>query len=344
MRRLPPRGAALVGTVGLLMVLGGGVAEGYPQAVLLEVGAAFLLVVPVLLFEQYVSSRLSEVQARTEQAVQDLTESFGAEIETVREELSRTSARLDEINDLTRNRIQRDAVADDAAIEAFEEHPSQERAVALLHRALEIGAITEHGVRVQLPELWERLRFAAKTAYDESLQKYLPVVLESLDGTRIAGLKWTEGEPPDEFMHRVAGELQRIGLFPGLGAFDATAIFRQLLHTLRLGISMRRHGSTVVGSPLVELPLDGQWAVTVAGLECTKYTYFVSYYRLREVSPDQKSFRQHVLEKTWVNKEQLHVAWDVAEALHLEGKPGWLLKARKELDDRPEQPDPSSDT
>ncbi|MCZ4311055.1 hypothetical protein AB6D66_00630 [Vibrio pomeroyi] len=59
----------------------------------------------------------------------------------------------------------------------------------------------------------------------------------------------------------------------------------------------------------------GQWAVTTFGVECTEQSYFMDQADLAQrhhKHNDVNAFYSQVANKTWVNQEQFHAAYQFA--------------------------------
>jgi hypothetical protein len=231
--------------VGTGLLLAGWASTDYLQTVFANVGTAVLLVLPILLIERAIGGRIGRVEAKADLTAKD--------VETVRQEVGRTVTRLDELTAATEARIAADARADDALRQSVEDEASCANVLRALRRAVEIGAISDGGVRVEVPNIYERVRFLPGPA------DCLGVVVERIDGEELARFEWCNDEPPDALMHRVAQGLQRHNVYPGDRSFDASGMFEQLLRTLMIGIEHHRSGGALDLAPLVEIHRGGQW-------------------------------------------------------------------------------------
>lgn len=301
--------AAVVAALGVAAVIAGGqIEDGYLQSAFLEIGAALLLAAPLFLLERLLEARVSRAQEAAATALRDVAE--------VREEARRTSERLDDLTSQTRAEVGSLATQDAELYDALRADVTANTLRNLLQRGQQLRAIAEAGIRVQVPLMFDRLRFAP--AQDGEVL----VAHEEIDGEVVSVLTWGVDERASQLLGRIAVELQRSNRFPGEDPFDGAEIVKELLRTVQVPIDARRRGSVLDLSPIVELCGD-QWAITVNGLECLEYPYWIPARRLSE--PD---FRSHVMEKTWVKKDDLLMAWSAAEALHQRNPPQWLRDER----------------
>ncbi len=298
------------GIAGLGMVASGKATSGYAQAVLLEIGAAFLLATPLV----YVGRAFeNSVQVAREESA-----AVATQLASVQEEVRETARRLEELTSATESRLDALAEEDQAAYRDFEERTSWHSVVNLLGRSAALKAIAPGGVRIKVPLMRERLRFSSEPVSTEFGDSRLAVTVEDLAGAVMGQVDWLQSDPPAEIMKKVAEELQRLNVFPGVEAFDASRMFRQLLDTIRTSLDARRRGSALSLAPVIEIP-GKQWAVTTDGLQCLEHPYYVDPEQLRT-----DAMRVHILEKTWVDREDLWNSWQVARALHTSGKATWL--------------------
>jgi hypothetical protein len=299
-----------VGLAGLAAVVAGGFQRGYAQSLLLELGAALLLAAPLVAMERAIDSKVSKAREETAAVAQSVEDAQRAIQETV--------TRLDEITASTRERLEDSAKRDAATFDEFRQAPTSASMGALLRLCMSLRAISRCGVRMQVPDLWERVRLWM------SNEGAVMVTLEGLRGDEIITFEWTHADSAVNVFQRIGEQLQAINHFPGSDAFDPTVMLRRLVDALAELVKTKRVGSSLDLSPVIELFGD-QWAVTLEGLECTEVPYWIPRERLRE--PD---FFPHVMAKVWVDKETLEDAWKVAIALHLEDQPVWLVAARSE--------------
>ncbi len=297
--------------IGLSCILAGALIEDYGQSVLLEMGAAIVLVAPLFILERALEARLRETESRTstvERGVKDL-----------REELTRATVRIADLSSAVEGGLNELEVQDDQTLERFSESPTARTLRDLLARMIDLNVISRAGLRVQVPLMYPRIRFAPNA--DPSA---VSVTVEELDGTLIEGFVWDDSSSAVDVMTGAAEALQRKNAFPGRGAFDATNMLQEIVSLCRVGVSKKRSGSTLDLSPLVER-VGEQWAVTIYGLECLEMPYPIHWKRF-----DERDFKPHVMSKTWVEKDDLHMAWGAAEALHVRGQPDWLINVRDE--------------
>jgi hypothetical protein len=298
--------------IGLVLIVTGRLVDGYAQAVLLELGAALLLASPLVLFERFIESKIEEARQESRAVASDVAE--------VRREMEHTAQRLDELTALTADRLQTLADSDEQTFRGVQESVSAPSIRQLLDLGIRLNAISNTGVRVQVPLMWDRLRFEPSAADTAGVT----VHVESVDGSDEHTFDWTGDESAADFLQRVAEFLQSVDHFPGNESFNPTDMFARLLNTVQVPVEMKRRGSTIALSPVVEIP-NGQWAVTVWGLECLENTYPISASQLAE-----KDIKSHVMAKTWVSDDDFYDAFLIAERLHVNGNPDWLVAQRAE--------------
>jgi hypothetical protein len=177
-----------------LLIAGAALPEGsYLIGVLQNIGAALLLLVPLLLVQRAVVHQLDQVEESTRLAVEDLSDQVGE----VREQVERTSARLDELSGVTLDAVQQGRQRDEDLFKAFNDNPTFKTLLPLLERADDLNAISSSGVRVAIPGTPLRIRFrtrdaAAQLAKAFSASERIPftVRLEYSDAKLIALSQW----------------------------------------------------------------------------------------------------------------------------------------------------------
>jgi len=197
--------------VGLgLIVLGWMVQDSsYPSGLLLELGISLLLLIPFFLLSRWLEGHIREAEQRSEERAATLS----AQVDDVREEVRRTSARLDELGEETRAQIRLSEQADKKLFHRFEDAPSYDSLVRLLARARELGAMSNKGVRVRIPGTYYWLRFYPSVTVevsgkDENTQARSTawVLVERRDGSQAddsPSFPWYEDESAQELMKKV---------------------------------------------------------------------------------------------------------------------------------------------
>jgi hypothetical protein len=298
--------------VGLVLIVSGSFADGYAQGVLLEVGAALVLASPLVLFERYLESKIEDAR--------EASRAVAAEVAEVKREVARTSDRLDELAASTSERLQALADSDERVFRAVEDSVSASSIRDLLDLGIRLNAVSAFGVRVQVPLMWDRLRFEPSAISPDGVT----VHIEGVDGGAQHELEWADDQPASDLLQQIAEFLQSIDHYPGNDPFNGTEMFARLLNTVRTPVDMKRRGSSISLAPVVEI-LNEQWAVTVWGLECLEHTYPISAVQLTE-----SDTKPHVMAKTWVSDDDFYDAFLVAERLHGNGAPDWIVAQRSE--------------
>ena len=255
--------ASLLGGLGVVMISAGWIAEPhYAGSVMLEIGAALFLAIPLVLLEDI----LENVSRRQQETVRSLR----SDLHQVTREVQDARDRIEDLGRATRERISAERDADADASEDAREDPSEKNVWRLLTRAREVGATDPRGIRVQLPGSDLRMRFAAEPALaQEEANGSVVTTVEQADGERVAGpITWGVDQPAAQLIPQFAGELQARGRYPGDDSLDATAIFLTLIDTLDLLIALRTGRVPGARLPAV-VEVQGVWALTIDGLAHT---------------------------------------------------------------------------
>jgi hypothetical protein len=230
-------------------------ASDYWGSVLLEIGAALVIVAPLVGLEHLIEKRIAQA-----------AETVRSEVEDVRRGVNAAHTRLGELGQKTESLIAATRLADEDAVRAMRENISEANTWWPLHRAHDLGAIDQRGVRVRLAgsQLW--VRFSAASADAPEGANPVTVIVEGRGGDLVASEEWSPDEAPHQAFARLATELQRVGSYPGDDTFDADSIFVYLADTVEVALKLRTEGRA--GSPLGPIvELVGDWAVTTNGLE-----------------------------------------------------------------------------
>lgn len=253
---------AMVGLVvgGGAFIAWGSSQQDYLQSALLEIGAALILVVPLLFLERLMESRLSRLREASEEKI----ETVRAEVENVRQGVQEARTQIRELGQATASRIaaMRDDDAD--AVRAVRDDVTEGNVWNLLHRAQDRETLDRRGVRVRVPGSAFRLRFRAVPAAGTAGGSVAIEVEDRNGDPASAAEEWSPAEPADMALAALVAELQRTGGYPG--SFDAEAIFERLADALETVLNLRSAGRK--GGPLGRLiEIDGPWAITDRGLE-----------------------------------------------------------------------------
>jgi len=318
---IPPVTVALGGC----MVVIGSLAQGdYAPSVWLDLGAALALFGPLYWFQSMLERGIREVRQQ-EQHTRSSVEQLSHEIEAIRQQ---TTASLDDLRRVTLENVQHRRRSDEDAFRRFEEAPTFQSVVDLLSRARELGAVSERGVRVQLPATTFRLRFPLSARHDNGSFPVLEVGIEEEDGTlphdatapRIAvrgqqPVPWPAETSADAWAASVAPRLQRLNRYPGDEQFDPAGALEQLTRLLRLAVEARTRPPSAAMprlSPVIEMP-NAEWVITEEGLRSpTSETGFT----VKELF-DETAEEAAVEHLSGDHAARLREAWRVARCLFL---------------------------
>ena len=258
--------ASLLGGAGVILISAGAfVKPDYAGSVMLEIGAALFLAIPLVLVEDI----LENVSRRQQETVRSLR----SDLHQVTREVQEARTQIVELGRDTREQIAAERDADVKAREDAREDPSEENVWRLLRRAHELGATHPRGIRVKLPYSDLRMRFGAEpaTGPDEEGGSVATEV-QAVDGERVAGpVVWGHDEPAAKVIPRLAAEMQALGRYPGDDSFDAAAIFETLISTLDQLIALRTGRIQGARLPAVVEVHGNVWALTIDGLAHTSH-------------------------------------------------------------------------
>lgn len=235
---------------------------GYAGSVMLEIGAALFLAIPLVLLEDILES----VNRRQQETVR----SIRSDLHEVTREVQEARTQIDELGRATTERISAERDADAAASADARAHPTEANVWRLLSRGHGLRATDPRGIRVQLPGSDLRMRFAAEPASGEDEGSgSVATSVEQADGERVAGpVAWRLDQPGEQVLPRLASELQTAGRYPGDDSFDAAAIFSALIDALDRLIALRTGRVQGARLPAV-IEVLGVWVLTVDGLAHT---------------------------------------------------------------------------
>jgi hypothetical protein len=251
--------AALFGGLGATLIAVGSFADGYESSLMLEVGSALFLAIPLVLVEDVLEA-VNRRQAETEASLRK-------DLRGVKRDVQEARTRIEVLGEATADRIAATRASDSAAVRAFRDDASELNAWRLLRRAQDLAALDPRGARVRLPGSTLRARFRAeRSSVDDGDVGLVLMAVEDADGERLAGTEaWSYEESADEALSRLADELQSAGRYPGDASFDAEAIFNGLADTVGTVVALRTGGIDGAHlAPVIEL--EGDWALTVDGL------------------------------------------------------------------------------
>lgn len=298
-------GAFLLIGVGMLVTAGS--ADGYWQSVLIEFGSAVVLVAPLIKAEEWLEKR---VEKRGQAAVAGVA----AELDEVRQEVGRTTARLDELSMVT-DQILTDAhEGDREMLAAFLETPSYRHLVALIDRGTDLDALADD-VRVPLQDGQYSGLYLSLVVRPRAVSTWVGghlLEVQNVDGAPLASYRWDEGSDDlERIVESLVVELQRASAFPGKDRFDLGGALERLARLIALAIERR---ASSAWRPQVGriAQVIGSWAITdgfmLDHLEPPPHTVAVS-----QESPTGEEYRL-LLEKPWVSRDDLYPALLVARA------------------------------
>jgi hypothetical protein len=294
---------ATLSLAGLGLLVGGAFVQGYGSSVMIEIGAAFLLLAPLYSLQR----RFLERQERTEVSVAHLTD----EVRQVEGEVRETASRLESLTGEARRLLEEQDRAVHEAIQRLEDDVSMVSVRDMLQAAEDLRAIAGTGVRVRIPASRLRVRFKPTLMASDESNDYEPLVsvrLEGVNGDGLADIAWFPGDSAAQFFARFGEELKRHGEFPGNEAFDPATILRDLKKLVEVAIESRSGGRPAL-APVIEVPND-EWAITEFGLECIR-----RYYALGQVQVRKKNWAPHMATKPWVDQDKFNEAFDIAQEL-----------------------------
>lgn len=266
--------------------------DAFLPAALVEIGAAFLLLAPLLLLER---------------RIEDEVEAVRRDVEDTRADLVQTQTRLDaltpsgEVSEAVDRRLASSREEDEALFDHVVESPSSEAVRAALVRAVELGVVSRRMPRVRLFDTFYLVRFVPGATLDASAtldavngRSWLRVDLERDDGTVVHSFEWSEGMSAVDLGATIGHWLIERNQFPGDIAFQPGRMFDELKELLRLA-HMRVSGArgvTVDLRPVQQLCGDemtgDRWWITDVGVQQDGFmhTYTIPKERFGELDWD----------------------------------------------------------
>lgn len=313
-------GSLLVGAALLVSSLRYQTVDAFLPAALVEIGAAFLLLAPLLLLER---------------RIEDEVEAVRRDVEDTRADLVQTQTRLDaltpseEVSEAVARRLASSREEDEALFDHVVESPSSEAVRAALVRAAELGVVSRRMPRVRLFDTFYLVRFVPGATLDASAtldavngRSWLRVDLERDDGTVVHSFEWSEGMSAVDLGATIGHWLIERNQFPGDIAFQPGRMFDELKELLRLA-HMRVSGArgvTVDLRPVQQLCGDemtgDRWWITDVGVQQDGFmhTYTIPKERFGELDWDR-----HVTSRHGVDAAAFRQAFETARALHERG-------------------------
>lgn len=307
-------GSSLLGSV-LLGVDENSHRWAWTESLLLNLGAAVLLIVPIEWMSSRLRRRVEDVDERQTAAVEQVRETATSSVTELASQVSSLDARVKDLTELSQS------VADEAARRAADDErvfgsmssevPTSESLHAALSRGRERKLTSERGVRVPVAEVGSlRLRFDAPPAATAPV-----VTLEDIRGEFRREWTWFAETAATDFWSVVADCLDGEGEHASL---DVGFVFASLSQSL-LTASREREAR-----PLIEL-CPPQWAVTDIGIAAvTEWGYTVTHSR-----PDRVDMDVHVREKTWLDTSSYERAFEIAAYLFPVTEQQWRSAVRR---------------
>jgi HAMP domain-containing protein len=301
-----------LGAIGVGLALAGDVEE-YASSSLLEIGATLLLVVPLLFVERALERRVERVRSTTEESVGKVEK----DVQVLRDEVGEATSRIGELRSEFLDQVGQRREHDERAVTEAREAISWESIAALLDRAESLGGVSEDGVRVKLPHLWERVRFRQVRTEPPEGGESEPMTWISVEtvGGEEVGIRaiWKPGEKAIDPLLRLAEEWQKEGTYPGDSTLDPDQLFGGLVDALETAIRSRTNErGTEALNALIE-KVNDRWAITDFGLEHLGQPEYSI--KKEDIVSDPAMRREHMLDKTWVTEhaDEFREAFMVAE-------------------------------
>jgi hypothetical protein len=312
---------------GALMIFVGSLVRGeYAPQVWVQLGSTVVLFGPLYWLQWIFERGVKEVRQEARET-RSSVEHLSHEIETIRQQ---AVASLEDLRGVALENVERRRQTDEEAFKRFEAEPTFDNVTGLIHRAWELGAISDRGVRVRLPGTTLRLRFPLPGRPDNGSSPALQVGLEEEDATlphdatapetSVRGqlpVPWSPTQSASDWAADLAPRLQRLNRYPGDDRFDPAGALQQLMHLLRLAIEARTRPPSADApmprlKPVIEMPNDA-WVITEDGLQSLASDTAFTVAELFDTASAEKALSY--LEPG--QAAQLREAWRVAQRLSL---------------------------
>ena len=221
--------AAAVTFVGVVMLAVSLVftsAAEWGAAVLVNVGATALLVIPIYVVTRQLDRRIGEVQDETRSSVENLVErvdAFEGEVER----------RLDEVAASVSSRLANEQAEDLASFDALLNAPTRAAVEKALGRAFELDLITQVPVpRVAIDGSDLYIGISLDPEGERGAPAEITFTIEETDGTGLEDIPWSSSDTVDNMMVRVGRSMQRFGFVNS----DVATLFQGLREMLRVAI------------------------------------------------------------------------------------------------------------
>lgn len=276
----------------------------WAAGVLVNVGAAVLLVIPLYLLNRRMDERIERVRVETVSGVQALTErvsAFESEVER----------RLGDVAESVSARLAQERVDDMASFDALLHTPTRRAVEEALRRADELGLISrKRGPRVCVSETWQvYVRVGFIEAGASSADGLVRFVVEDVTGKSLDTVQWLRDESVEDVMVRVGRAVHRTA---STDDFNVEALFRGLREALGVAYSHPHR------RPIYQL-CPPQWAVTDRGM----VTYGVygavplCHFHVLSLKERLDVFSEELADKPWIHFASFDAAQEAALALAL---------------------------
>jgi hypothetical protein len=281
---------------------------GWWSSVLVELGGAVLLLVPLYLvtltLERDIDAVREETVASVDQVRADTTSSVDALNERVTSFQSDVEQRLDDIVSSVSHRLAQERFRESTVRVALRTAPTRDKVVEALRTGIARNWISENRPpRVAASNPWgPHVGFRLTESPYEGGSPDLALIVEDFGGDEVAWLEWGEAEPIPAMMVLLA---QKIESEYG-GYLDVASIFTGLADLLEIA------STDPDRRPIVQL-CPPRWAVTMHGVVAYGDglpAYHIDHRRLRS-----ERIGQDMAEKTWSDQDSFNVARSVAIAL-----------------------------
>jgi hypothetical protein len=313
-------GSLLVGVALLLASLHYQSLDTLLPAALVEIGAAFILLGPLLWLQRRLEDDLNAVKRR---------------VEDTRAELVQAEARLDaltsseEVSEAVAQRLAAAREEDETLFEAVAQTPSAEVMQRALMRAAELGVVSQRMPRVPLFDTHYVVRVVPEAAIGATSSPaepqgdtWLRVNLEHGGGKVAHSFAWSETMSAIDLGEQIGKWLVKYKQYPGDIAFQPGTMFqelRDLLCRAHARVTGAR-GLVVDLKPVLQLFGDetsgDYWWITDAGVQRDGFmnTYTIPKDRFGELDWDR-----HVTSRHGVDVAAFRQAFETAQALHRNG-------------------------
>jgi hypothetical protein len=293
----------------VLLVVSSVVSSDWWEAVLIELGAAALLVVPILFVERHLTT-VEERQVATATDVARLEAHASESHQKTPEEAAY------DLSEAVVSRLAAERTADEELFRAVAHEPSRDVVHDALVRAAELRLVSDRGPRVSLFDTPLYVRFLGGATAESDAG--LALELERRDGTPIETIGWLPSASTEDVLVALGEAVTAVDEYPGDIAFNPGKIFLDLAALLELA----HRAATGTGNlrrpfdPLIEL-CEPQWVITERGIVTTDpwFRYEITADRFDEVDWDA-----HVRAKGWVDVTSFQEAIDTARALAARGR------------------------